>query len=291
MINDARLYLADRTIARKEPLYSANRFARFCGDIAAEDVTTTHLDSLRSQLQTAGLSAKTIESTIADIVTVVTWKTGSAIKKGRALDIPHPAPKPVPISSINLIWPHCSPQLQAWIAFSYWTALRLSDGMRWLLDHKHNVPGLIEIKASKTQKRHQFPLPEWLRLILLNGPYRWRTVSDYARRAIRLEIAAACTAAKIDTIQPKQFRSRGVTEWYQAREGAGKIVHGVSLGIMASYLGQLEILEAAAPRVRLPSCFGCVGETEETTLISNFRRMDPAAQSIITATAERLSAG
>jgi len=291
MIKEAREYLDCRRIARREPLYSANRFARFMSDIPASEVTTSHLESFRAMLLEQGFSARTIEGNIADVVTVCKATTGVMMQKGNMITVPPPDPRPVPITSIDLIWPHCSAPLRAWIGLSYWTALRLSDAMRWLLDHKTSVPAIIEVRANKTNKRHQFPLPEWLRDLLDRGPYRFRTVSHYSRKAIRLELSAACDHAGILPVTPKQFRSRGVTEWFRAGEGAGKIIHGVSIGILSHYIDQLSILESAAPRVRLPTCFGCSGPTHESLLLDNFRKMDPAAQQIITQTAERLSAG
>lgn len=291
MIKEAREYLNGRRIARREPLYSANRFAKFMSDIPASEVTTSHLESFRTTLLEQGFSVRTIEGNIADIVTVCKAATGAMMPKGNVITLPPPDPRPVPITSIELIWPHCSAPLRSWIGFSYWTALRLSDAMRWLLDHKTHVPAIIEVRASKTNKRHQFPLPVWLKELLERGPYRFRTVSHYSRKAIRLELATACDNAGILPVSPKQFRSRGVTEWFRAGEGAGKIIHGVSIGILSHYIDQLSILESAAPRVTLPSCFGQVAQDNESALIHNFRRMDPAAQNIITTTAERLAVG
>jgi hypothetical protein len=91
---------------------------------------------------------------------------------------------------------------------------------------------------------------------------------------------------------PKQIRQTSVTEWTRANATAGAIVHGSGLGVMAHYLDPLSVLESAAPRVRLPSCFGACTETaSEDTLLSHFRRLDPAAQGLIAGTAERLAAG
>jgi hypothetical protein len=60
---------------------------------------------------------------------------------------------------------------------------------------------------------------------------------------------------------------------------------------MAHYLDPLSILESASPRVRLPSCFGASSPTGEESLLSNFRRLDPAGQGLVTMTLERLAAG
>ena len=60
MIDEARQYLATRNIKRREPLYSANRFARHIGDIAADQVTTEHLNQLRVKLLATQLAVRTI---------------------------------------------------------------------------------------------------------------------------------------------------------------------------------------------------------------------------------------
>jgi hypothetical protein len=77
-----------------------------------------------------------------------------------------------------------------------------------------------------------------------------------------------------------------------ANATAGAIVHGAGLGVMSHYLDHLAVLQSAAPRVRLPSCFGASSESgSEESLLLNFRRLDPAAQGLIAGTAERLAAG
>ena len=293
MIEESVAYLAGRQIARREPLYSANRFARHMGDIPAAEVTTEHLDQLRICLQAVNLSPRTIETTIADLITVITAMTGTAPKSGRRIAAPRPRPQPVPLETINAIWPECSPSLQAWIAFAYWTGLRMSDTMRWLCEHKaKSFSSVITVIASKTRKEHCYPFPAWLAEIITNGPYRFRTVSDFAKRAIRCEINAACERASVGVVLPKHFRQRGVTEWTRANATAGAIIHGCGLGVLSHYLDPLSVLESAAPRVRLPACFGaCTTEDSEANLLSSFRRLDPAAQGLIAGTAERLAAG
>lgn len=75
---------------------------------------------------------------------------------------------------------------------------------------------------------------------------------------------------------------------------AGEIVHGCGLsGVMRHYIDRISILDSAAARVRIPDCFrGTMApDCHESTLLENFRRMDAAAQGIITTTAERLAAG
>jgi len=293
MIAEARAYLAARTIVRREPLYSANRFARVIGDIPASTVTAAHLDQLRQNLTSSGLSARTIESTIADLLTVIADQTGSTPGHGHRLRLPKPRPKPVAIEVLNAIWPHCSPDLQSWLALTYWSGFRQSDGMRWLLTHRTGqIPPLIEWTASKTGKQHRQPLPDWLRAILDRGRYRFRTVSDFARRCIRGEIHAACLSVALEVWTPKQLRQASITEWTRANATAGAIIHGCGLRVLSHYIDPLSVLESAAPRIRLPVCFGaCQGADSEATLLIHYRRIDPAAKSLLTGMAERLATG
>lgn len=293
MQSEAAQYLAGRQIVRREPLYSANRMARLMGDIPASEVTADHLDELRKRMQAEGLASRTIESTIADIITVVTEITGSNPGRGHRVQLSQPQPKPVPLLSLESCWQHCSPQLRAFIALAYWSAFRQSDAMRWLLENKaKGIPVVIQATAGKTRKRHVIPMPEWLAAILDAGRYRFRTVSDFARRCIRAEIHAACVQSGVEIWTPKHLRQRGITEWTRANATAGAIIHGCGLGVMAHYLDPLAVLESAAPRVRLPECFGaCNQGSDEATLLTHFRRLDAAAQGLITGMSERLAAG
>lgn len=291
MIDEARTYLCGRNIARREPLYSANRFARHMGDIPAHQVTTEHLDELRQRLLATRLSVRTIESTVADLITVITSVTGTMPPKGRKLLAQHIRPRPASIESIDAIWPHCSPSLRSYIAFSYWSALRQSDAMEWLrARRKSDIPRLIEHRASKTGKLHEIPMPSWLPPIIASGPYRFRSVSDYARKSIRAEIKAACIAAGVDSWSPKNLRQASVTAWSQSNAIAGRIIHGCGLGIMSHYIDPIAVLTAAMDRVRVPQSFGASSSPEESFLHS-FRRLDPSAQTLIGTMAERLAAG
>jgi len=94
-------------------------------------------------------------------------------------------------------------------------------------------------------------------------------------------------------ITPQNIRQASITEWSRSNATAGAIIHGCGLGVLAHYLDPLSVLESAAPRVRVPAAMrgDCKSEESEATLLIHFRRMDAAAQGIISATAERLSAG
>jgi integrase len=291
MIDEARQYLASRKIARREPLYSANRFARAVGDLPASEVTFQHLNMMRMHF-TGTLSNRTIESTVADLLTVIAFVTGQAPAKGDPLKIEPPDPRPIGLDIIEKTWGHCTPHIQAYIAFAYWTALRLSDCIKWLRLLSDETQ-TISIAASKTGKRHRFPYPPWLQRLVSAQAFPYQA-TDFGRKSIRREIASACVAANVPVWTPKHLRQRGITEWSRANAAAGALVHGtgMSSGILKHYIDHMSLLESAAPRVRIPSCFGSsTTATTEDTLIHHFRRLDLAAQGLIAGTAERLAAG
>lgn len=84
------------------------------------------------------------------------------------------------------------------------------------------------------------------------------------------------------------MRDRALSEWSAADHTACEVLHGQSLGTLRHYLSPLEILSRAAPRVRLPECFGASTDVTQR-LLDNFNRLDQSAQGLIADTAERLA--
>jgi len=289
MINEAAAYLAAKSIRRREPLYSATRAASVIGDIDIGDVSPEHLNEIRTELLKRALSPRTIESTIADILTLHRHFVGSSISAGKRLAQRQVMPVGVNHDIVDAIWPHCQEWLQSWIALTMWTGLRLSDSMRVLLRYRLTEwPETLAVIASKTGKQHVIPLPKWLRRIVHRGPYRFRAVSDFAKRAIRKEIADACENAAVTVVLPKYFRQEGITQWTIANASAGAVLHGCGLKVMSHYVATATLLQRVGPSVKLPSCFEA--STDSTArLIESFKRLDPSAQGLIVDTAERLA--
>lgn len=292
MIAEANDYLAAKRIVRREPLYSANRLARFVQDVPIKDITPTLLSEFRERALAAGLTARTIESTIADVLTVMRWKTGAVIERGERIRAARPSPRPVDLSSIDAVWAHLPLWLQDWLHVAYWTGLRLSDSIlcHATLATDGTVPDPLIWTANKTARQHCWPVPQWLRDRLVQSSPPYRRPTHYFRRRIRQLIAAACDRARVVTWTPKQLRQRSVTEWTRANATAGSIVHGCGLGVLSHYLDPLSVLESAAPRVRLPTCFGASTDSSEQ-LQSTWERLDPEGRKLILATAERLATG
>lgn len=291
MISEATKYLSLKCIKRREPLYSANRVASVIGDIPIESLQSEDLERIRNALLARLLSPRTIESTISDLLTLHRHFTGQSLQPGRRLAQTPLHPVGVDHRVIDLLWPECHPWVRSWIALTMWTGLRLSDSLRALLRYRLQLwPETLSVIASKTGKHHAIPLPVWLRSILADGPYRFRAVSDFSRRALRKELSTACRAVCVPELKPKYFRQEGITQWTIANASAGAVVHGSGLKVLGHYVVQSALLERVSPAVTMPSCFGAATTSPER-LLETFKRLDPQAQELISRTAERLAAG
>ena len=291
MITEANRYLSEKQIRRREPLYSANRAARIIGDIPIESLNSEHIAQIRQSLSAGHLSPRTIESTVADLATLYRHFTGTALSAGNRLTVAQPCPSGVNYDIVDSIWPVCSPWVRSWMALTLWSGLRLSDAMSVLLRYRMQLwPETLVVVASKTGKTHTIPLPVWLRTILSAGPYRFRAVSDFARRQLRSELKTAGSTIGVMNLTPKHFRQEGITQWTIANASAGAIVHGCGLKVLGHYVVQAKLLQRVSSAVAMPSCFGASIASSER-LMETFKKLDPQAQELISCTAERLAAG
>lgn len=271
-------------------VFNVSRFVKLTGDIDLQHITENHLQTFVESAKIKKYSPSTIKGTVCAMRTLIRSHGGSITIP--PVRVPPPDPKCFSPSAIDAIWPYLSQWGRQHVALTFHCCFRLDDILRLQLSGVPADADVIRLQASKTQRVHSVPVPNWLRQWL--GPVRlpFLSVNDWSQVIVRAEIDRCCDLSKTPRILPSDIRKAGITAWGQANGMAGEIIHGCGLsGVMRHYVDKMSILESAAPRVRLPSCFGCVAETGEATLISNFRRMDSAAQSIITATAERLSAG
>lgn len=288
MISEAREYLSVKSIKRREPLYSATRAASIVGDIPIEIMQTSHLEEIRKSLQQRQLSARTIESTVSDLITLRRHFTGTQLSAGQRLSLTQLSPNGVDHKVIDLIWPECKPWVQSWIALTMWTGLRLSDSLHVLLRYRLQPwPETLSVIASKTGKHHAIPLPAWLRKIVTAGPYKFRAVSDFSRRQLRHELSSVCERCSVPCLKPKYFRQEGITQWTIANASAGAVIHGCGLKVLGHYVSQATLLSRVSRSVSMPECFGASLSSPEK-LLDVFKLLDPEAQEILTATATRL---
>lgn len=287
----AAKHIRDNNLKGRTPIYSASRFVRLVGDLQPDQITEHHLATYREKCLALKMSPRTIETSIGNIVTVIRYVTGRSIGAGRRLRQNPPEPSPVELSSVGAVYTIAPPWLRVWIACTYWTGLRLADSIELLWSISGKPCGQLRKSASKTGRHHSWPLPVWLSKIVSETAFPSGLCLENTKKLVRTQLALCCESANVPAWTPKQLRQRSITEWSRANATAGAIVHGCGLGVLSHYLDPLQILESAAPRVRLPECFGATNASGEDSLVANFRRLDPGAQGLLTMTAERLAAG
>ena len=286
LIKYASDYCARRRI-KPVPVYSAQRFVAVVGAIEIAQITQEMLETFAAQAEG---SASTIRGTIKDILTLC--KAAGVTGLRQFVRKPQPKPKPTPIDSIEKAWQFLAPWSCQYMILSYWTGLRLDDVLELQLAGIDLEGDAIRWQASKTGKNHCWPLMSWMRPYLTPSRLPYAKSNDHAQVIVRGELERVAQLGKVARIMPQQLRQRSVQEWTAANATAGAIVHGMGLGVMQHYLDPLMVLQGASSRVRLPSCFGATeSASTEESLLCHFRRLDPAAQGLISGTAERLAAG
>lgn len=264
---------------------NCRRFERFGHPVTSEGIAAFRVAALA-----AGLAPDTIEKTVTDVITVAKHD-GKTLNAGRRLRRPAPEPKPASLSTIEAIWEQAQQWFRRWIVLTYWTGARCEDSLR-VYRTTNSKTEVIRLKADKTGRNHCWPAPQWLQAWLpVPASHPLNGVSLHFTNVVRDCLTVLCEQAGVERITPQQLRQRSITEWSRANATAGAIVHGCGLGVLSHYLDPLQILESAAPRVRLPECFGATNASGEDSLVANFRRLDPGAQGLLTMTAERLAAG
>lgn len=280
----AAQYVQQRNL-QKTPIYSAARFGRLMRDMDIGRITEKHLAEFRQLALDSGLSPHTVRGSLKDLRTLIR-ASGRQVTIER-VRVPQPDPKPVPHEHINAIWPCLSLWAQQWLVFALWTAARLDDVIRLQQQLKPETSAL-SITASKTQHRHDWPVPDWLRPWLQPQRLPYGRSYDWSGHQVRQALRAASQCCGVPDVLPNHVRDRALSEWSAADHTACEVLHGQSLGTLRHYLSPLEILSRAAPRVRLPECFGASIDSTES-LLANFRRLDPQAQNLISETTERLA--
>lgn len=280
----ASQYVYSRQL-RKTPMYSAARFGRLIRDMDIGRITEKHLREFKSLALESGLSPHTVKGSLKDLRTLIR-ASGRQVTIER-VPVPPPNPSPVDHESIDTIWPCLSLWAQQWVVLAFWTAARLSDVIR-IQQSLTDTTAAISIVASKTGHKHHYPIPDWIRPWLKPQRLPYKTRYDWAGHQVRQALKAASAVCGLNPIEPNHIRDRALNNWQEADHFACEIIHGQSLGTLKHYLSSLEILSRAAPRVKLPSCFGASVDIS-ARMMDNFRRLDPSAQDLLVSTAERLA--
>lgn len=288
----AAAYVRANGLRAKVIVSNCRRFERVTGITDPEKISGPVLVAFRQASLAMALSHVTIEKTVTDVITIVKSVLGEIPEAGKRLRQPRPVPRPIPLSDFDAVFSAAASQrLRRWMAIAYWTGLRISDTIEVYVSI--NEPcDVLRHKASKTGLLHCWPVPSWLHVWMPRVEPLTGYSTAWFGEMLRDELAETCARAGVTIATPKQIRQASINAWTNANATAGAIVHGCGLGVMGHYIDPLSVLESAAPRVRLPECFGaCKDGDSESNLLAHFRRLDPAAQGLIAGTAERLAAG
>lgn len=227
--------------------------------VPLERVLPEHFDQLRVRCTAAGLSPHSIEQTADDIGLL------TGIEKGRKLDLPAPDPVVPTVKHVGAIyrhvhvaqWPVNRPWMtcsttqwwQSWLVVVGWWGLRIRD-IRSLTMTCYETGRLT---ASKTKKTHPLPKMPFLSRHVRQLNAKGSLFGTLPEKQLRRELARIAGAAGVDYVPPHGFRRFAITQWSQANEQAGKIIHGEGLSrVMRHYVQPGTILARWAPQVDIP---------------------------------------
>lgn len=287
-LTNAALQYVQQNEIKKTPIYSANRFAKYVGDVEVESINQFVIDKFESAARAAGLSAWTIKGTTKDVRTLAIAH-GCEVKLKTHSKPQRPMPNPVSLSDLDAIYPHLKPCSKQWLVLSFWTAVRLADAINWQIEGLDVKAETLRRRASKTGHAQVWPFPAWLRPHLHPIPLYYGTSGDWSSAMLRADLETASLAGNVKRVTPKRVRQAALLSWSQSSAMAGSIVHGSGLSILDHYLDPLQILESAAPRVKLPTCFGAGEPSDDEAMTAAYRRLDPQARKMISDMALRLA--
>lgn len=288
VVEFADKYVSERGLA-KTPVYSAQRFITLVGDIDIKAITADHLKQFTAACAKRGLSAWTIRGGLKDLRTLIRASGGDV--KIDSVSVPDPEPEPTPLEHIDAVWKHLPAWGKQFTAVSYWTCLRLADCIK-LQPHLHPEMNVIQATASKTGRTHRLPVPKWLKVWLAPCDLPYTASASWNAERVRDMLAAASKAAEVPTIKPSHLRDAGLGAWHRSSIEVGKVVHGCGLSgvTMRHYVDQLSVIQPAAVRVPVPSCFRNGDDPDPTEdLISLVRVLDPEGQQMLLDLATRLA--
>ena len=302
--------LSDRT--RQKMRHNVTRWEKHSADPPIHDITTETFEEFRDACLAVPLSNDTIETTVADVYTILRY----CCDRHQLMDrIPHVGSKlkrstqrryVPPLEHLGLLYEQthvCSwPKLHvptymfwdSWLASCYFTGLRLDDMMHRLLVANYSDDMLI-VDAHKSGKIHCFPMhPVWKRHLdwMIGGDERIYPVSQ-SPHIIRRELRKMCEAAGIPKITPHALRRLACTQWDRAKPTAGQKLHGQTIGVADRYIVPL-ILQDAVELLEIPKPMLTEDERDEKQLaevrmLQKFRRLNGSCRQAVLALAEKLS--
>lgn len=245
------------------------RWIRFVGDMQLHRVTEEHFAAFRNACLARRLSNSSTEGSVKIVKALLRFaKDRGWIKSlpifGKPLPLEEPEPEPATIEELSRLYRAAdvarfpargsvSPAawMRAFIALEYWTGIRGQDlisRFAW----QHVREDHIRFRASKTAKRHTFPLCDVVvqHLRLVHGMDERHVFDTQSLQRVNAELERMCDSAGIRKLTTGHIREACFTQWTLAGETAGKLVHGCGLPrvFRRHYLGRLQILNDAAER-------------------------------------------
>ena len=261
--------IGTRTVARYR--CELGRWEKLVGDLPIERIAESHFLRFRQQCQLCGLANSSTEGSVKVVKLLLKfardrgWITRLPIF-GRPLPIEEPEPEPATLDELGRLYTAAESAvfpgrgtispcdwMRAFVVLEYWTGLRGQD-LIWQFEWRHIREDCIKFRASKTGKRHVFPLhPTVMRhLSLVHGSHETRVLGVRSLNRVNDQLARMSAAAGIRKLTTTHIREACFTQWTLADETSGKLIHGCGIPrvLRRHYLGRLQILQASAERVR-----------------------------------------
>lgn len=246
------------------------------GPLLFRNVTSASIDEFRQRGQQQ-LAPRTIESVISTVATLMKF-AGCPVDVGERL-FWRPRPPRIPtMQEFDAIIDEADGWHRLWLAVAFVTGLRLGD-----LERLSPRGDELIVDASKTGKRHVFPLPRPIARLCdgrsLKAP----------RKRLLLELRALCDLANVPHITPQTVRAFSASEWERARPGCGAVILGHALPgwtkATAYYLDPAQQLRLGLPNLRLPPSLLTPAErteqtSRETRLLTAFRALPDDGQRV-----------
>lgn len=258
--------------------HELTRWEALSGNPPIGEISTETYQRFRAASAAAGHKASTTETTLRCVRSLMRCALGNGIiasipDRGRARRIQCPEPNPPSVEDVDAFlahvgvarWPktHVLPSTfwTSVVAVACWTGLRRNDllwGLRW--EHVDFDSRCIVYRASKTSKRHAFPLPPMLETHLRYMEPHWDFDESFpvfgpgrSPHIVYRTMNRICEAAGIEPFGMQQLRQFAINAWTVADSHAGGLVHGVNIGVMKHYVDPLRVLRAVADRVAMPT--------------------------------------
>lgn len=248
----------------------------YSGPLLVRNVTSASIEAFR-QRGKVHLKPRTVESVISTVATLMKF-AGCPIDVGERLHWTPRPPKVPTLEEFDRLVSRANDWQRRWLAVAFVTGLRLGDLERLSPDGRE-----IVLDASKTGKRHVFPLPQPVARLCDGSSLR------APRKRLLLELRALSDSARILKITPQIVRAFSATEWERARPGCGAVILGHALPGWSSatryYLDPGQQLRLGLPNLRLPPSLLTPAErteqaSRESRLMAAFRALPDDTQRV-----------